>query len=80
MNKYFVYYDDGAVGFRSFNELKDAREFIEGRLSADHSRKLNMYQLVLGEQLFTKEVETVTRITVIKSPITKENGNEQQSI
>lgn len=74
MPKYYVYYSDDyagdwdSPGFEEFETKEQAINFIQARMSELHSsgsaRTTDMYQLIEGEELKIKPVETVTKIVV----------------
>ena len=72
--KYYVYYSDDpkGSGFESFPDDKAARQFIEGRLANDPSRRLDMYTLIEGKQLFIK-MTTGISIVDFSSEVRREN-------
>lgn len=67
MNKWFVYYEDdypdnGGVGLLSFDNLSDAKSFIEGRLLQIPNTTLENYLLIEGRAMQLSVVAQVTKI------------------
>ena len=60
----YDYYENGGVGFESFDTKQEALQFINDRLkTTDESVPLSSWQLIKGQQL---DLEVVERITEVK--------------
>jgi hypothetical protein len=68
MRKYFViyndgYYDNGDVGWTSFDTLDDAVKFIEDRLSKAADPSLDNYTVIEG---WCRKIEVVEVVRAVK--------------
>jgi hypothetical protein len=60
----YDYYENGGVGFESFDTKQEALQFINDRLkTTDESVPLSAWKLIKGQQL---DLEVVERITEVK--------------
>ena len=70
MDKYFVYYDDGYydngdVGLKSFETVKEATNFIDERLNdASEPDLTNDYTLICGREI-KLESQVVTKVGIV---------------
>ena len=69
MTKFFLfysydYYENGGVGFESFDSKQEALQFINDRLKATNEVvTLSDWRLVQGQELSLKAVERITEVT-----------------
>ena len=61
---HYDYYENGGVGFESFDTKQEALQFINDRLkTTNESVPLSAWKLIKGQQL---DLEVVERITEVK--------------
>lgn len=69
MKKVFVYYDDGYyengdVGFESFESRPEAENFVLGRMKLDEKASVDKYIVIEGIQLKLEVKEVVKGISI----------------